>query len=157
MSLLLVRVDDRYVHGQVVVGWGRALRVQRIVLVDDAVRASDWEQDLYRLGVPPDVQLEFASVAEAEDRLRALDQSPERVLVLMGDVETLVRLCEGRPPITRVNIGGLHHAPGRHERLPFVFLSETEAAKLRELSLAGIDVSAQDVPSARPVPIGEFA
>ena len=157
MSLLLVRVDDRYVHGQVVVGWGRALRVQRIVLVDDAVRASAWEQDLYRLGVPPDVQLEFASVVEADDRLRTLDRSAERVLVLVGDVETLVRLCACRPPITRVNIGGLHHAPGRHERLPFVFLSETEAAKLRELSRAGIDVSAQDVPSARPVPIGEFA
>ncbi|HEX9582637.1 MAG TPA: PTS sugar transporter subunit IIB [Gemmatimonadales bacterium] len=156
MTLVLVRVDDRYVHGQVVVGWGRALRVQRILLVDDAVRAGTWEQDLYRIGVPPDVELEFASVAEAGARLGALDQSPERVLVLMGDVETLVRVCAYAPPITQVTIGGLHQTPGRRERLTYVFLSDVEAAKLHGLSRAGISVTAQDVPTARPVPLAEF-
>jgi PTS system mannose-specific IIB component/fructoselysine and glucoselysine-specific PTS system IIB component len=158
MSLELVRVDDRYVHGQVVVGWGRALRIQRILLVDDAVRASPWEQDLYRIGVPPYIQLEFASVEEAGDRLRALERAPERVLVLVGDVQTLARLCAapGRPPITRVNIGGLHQMPGRRERLTYVFLSDAEANQLRELSQAGVDVTAQDVPSARTVPITEL-
>ncbi|HXV85539.1 MAG TPA: PTS sugar transporter subunit IIB [Gemmatimonadales bacterium] len=157
MSLVLVRVDDRYVHGQVVVGWGRALNVERIVLVDDGVRAGAWEQDLYRIGVPPDVNLEFASVSEAASRLEGLDRSAERVLVLMPDVDTLVKLCANATPIKRVNIGGLHQGPGRRERLTYVFLSDQEAAQLRELSRAGISVTAQDVPSALPVPLGEFA
>ncbi|HWP38730.1 MAG TPA: PTS sugar transporter subunit IIB, partial [Gemmatimonadales bacterium] len=124
MSLVLVRVDDRYVHGQVVVGWGRALRVHRILLVDDAVRASDWEQDLYRLGVPPEVTLEFVSVAEAGARLTSLAAADERVIVIVGDVGTLERVLAGHPPITEVNIGGLHTAPGRRQRLPYVFLTD---------------------------------
>jgi PTS system mannose-specific IIB component/fructoselysine and glucoselysine-specific PTS system IIB component len=156
VSLVLVRVDDRYVHGQVVVGWGRALHVDRIVLVDDTVRASAWEQDLYRLGVPPEVALEFASVQEATERLRVLAEGPERVIVIMGDVATLVRLCDGRPPITRVNIGGLHSGPGRRQHLPYVFLTETETEALQRLGQAGIDLWAQDVPSAPCVPIKEF-
>jgi PTS system mannose-specific IIB component/fructoselysine and glucoselysine-specific PTS system IIB component len=156
MSLVLVRVDDRYVHGQVVVGWGRALRVDRIMLVDDAVRASAWEQDLYRLGVPAEVALEFASVAEASQRLRALAEDSERVIVIIGDVPTLERLCAASAPIREVNIGGLHSGPGRRQRLPYVFLTETEADSLRRLSEAGIDVSAQDVPSGRSVPIREI-
>lgn len=156
MSLVLVRVDDRYVHGQVVVGWGRALRVDRIMLVDDAVRASAWEQDLYRLGVPAEVALEFASVAEASQRLRALAEDSERVIVIIGDVPTLEQLCAASSPIRRVNIGGLHSGPGRRQRLPYVFLTETEADSLRRLSEAGIDVSAQDVPSGRSVPIREI-
>ena len=62
MSFLLYRIDDRLIHGQVVVGWGQPLDAKFIVLVDDAVATSDWEQELYRLGVPPsdqstDVQL----------------------------------------------------------------------------------------------------
>ncbi len=44
MSLDLVRVDDRLIHGQVVVGWGRELKPDLVVLVDDEVAANEWEQ-----------------------------------------------------------------------------------------------------------------
>ena len=46
MSIVLVRVDDRLIHGQVVVGWVQALGAQRIVLVDDEVSANAWEREL---------------------------------------------------------------------------------------------------------------
>ena len=35
MSIVLYRIDDRLIHGQVVVGWGQPLDVAFIVLVDD--------------------------------------------------------------------------------------------------------------------------
>ena len=56
MTLALYRIDDRLIHGQVVVGWGQPLNVTFIILVDDEVRGSDWEQDLYRMGVPPEME-----------------------------------------------------------------------------------------------------
>src|SRR3989475_9536141 len=65
MSIALYRIDDRLIHGQVVVGWGKPLNVGFIVLVDDAVRASAWEQELYRMGVPADIEVVFASTEEA--------------------------------------------------------------------------------------------
>ncbi|GBD33487.1 PTS system sorbose-specific EIIB component [bacterium HR33] len=156
MSLELVRVDDRYIHGQVVVGWGRALGADTILLVDDAVSRSPWEQELYRIGVPPEIQLEFTSVAEASQRLAYLANSSKRAIVLLGDVHTLERLCCSAPVIRRVNIGGLHQAPGRKERLPYVFLSDEEALVLRRLRDSGIEVVAQDLPTARAVPVDEL-
>ena len=65
MTLVLNRIDDRLIHGQVVVGWGQPLDVKFIVLVDDAVASSDWEQDLYRMGVPPEMEVRFHSAADA--------------------------------------------------------------------------------------------
>jgi len=53
-------------------------------------------------------------------------------------------------------VGGVHHRTGRKERLRFVYLTDDEAFKLRELAARGVDVTAQDVPTARAVPIGEF-
>lgn len=156
MSLALVRLDDRYIHGQVVVGWGRALKADAILLVDDAVSASPWEQELYRVGVPPEIHLEFASVAEAPSRLAALANSPQRVIVLVGDVHTLERLCRCTSVIREVNIGGLHQGPGRKERLSYVFMSEEEVSILLRLKEAGIEVTAQDLPTARPVPLEEL-
>jgi PTS system mannose-specific IIB component/fructoselysine and glucoselysine-specific PTS system IIB component len=157
MSLALVRLDDRLIHGQVVVGWGQPLNVAFIVLVDDEVRGSEWEQDLYRMGVPANMEVVFASVGEAERRLPEWEADARPGILLAGDIDTMtavVAAAAGR--IRQVNVGGVHHRAGRTERLRYVYLTEDEAAKLRRLASNGVEVSAQDVPTARAVPIGEF-
>ena len=68
MPIVLFRVDERLIHGQVVVGWGQPLDIDYIVLVDDEVAASEWEQELYRMGVPPEMDVHFLSVEEAGRR-----------------------------------------------------------------------------------------
>jgi PTS system mannose-specific IIB component/fructoselysine and glucoselysine-specific PTS system IIB component len=157
MSLALVRLDDRLIHGQVVVGWGQPLNAAFIVLVDDEVRGSEWEQDLYRMGVPATMEVVFASISEAERRLPEWEADARPGILLTGDIDTMaavVAAAAGR--IRRVNVGGVHHRAGRTERLRYVYLTEEEAAKLRRLASNGIEVAAQDVPTARAVPIGEF-
>ena len=67
MSVALYRIDDRLIHGQVVVGWGQPLNIGFIVLVDDDIACCDWEQDLYRMGVPPEMEIFFSTVATAID------------------------------------------------------------------------------------------
>jgi PTS system mannose-specific IIB component/fructoselysine and glucoselysine-specific PTS system IIB component len=151
---VLVRVDDRLVHGQVVVGWGRALKLRSIVLVDDAIAASAWEQDLYRMGIPPDMTIEFASLDAAPGRFAAWEADGDHVMILVGDVATLARLC-AVVPVTRVNLGGIHQGPGRAQHLSYVFLSEEEAAQLRAIADGGVAITAQDVPTTRPVPLRE--
>lgn len=157
MSLALVRLDDRLIHGQVVVGWGQPLNAAFIVLVDDEVRGSEWEQDLYRMGVPANMEVVFASISEAERRLGEWEADDRPGILLTGDIDTMaavVAAAAGR--IRRVNVGGVHHRAGRTERLRYVYLTEEEATKLRRLASNGVEVSAQDVPTARAVPIGEF-
>jgi len=156
MTLALYRIDDRLIHGQVVVGWGHPLNVTFIVLVDDEVRSSDWEQDLYRMGVPPSIEVRFASVDEAARELSAWEADPRVGILLVGDIDTAVALAERAPQVRRFNVGGVHHRTGRTERLRFVYLSEDEARKLRALAARGVEVTAQDVPTARAVPVGEF-
>ncbi|HWC75156.1 MAG TPA: PTS sugar transporter subunit IIB [Gemmatimonadales bacterium] len=156
MTLALYRIDDRLIHGQVVVGWGQPLNVSFIVLVDDEVRGSDWEQDLYRMGVPPSIEVRFASVDEAAHDLAGWEADSRVGILLVGDIDTAVALAERAPQVRRFNVGGVHHRAGRTERLRFVYLTDDEATKLRALAERGVDVTAQDVPSARPVPVGEF-
>lgn len=155
MSIALYRLDDRLIHGQVVVGWGQPLACRFIVLVDDEVRASDWEQDLYRMGVPDSVEVVFASVEEAAAQLATWEQDPRVGILLVGDIDTAMQLAS-RVRIRSLNVGGVHHRPGRTERLRYVYLSADEVQKLRGLAASGVEVSAQDVPTARPVPLSEF-
>lgn len=151
---LIVRVDDRLVHGQVVVGWGRAAGLDQLVLVDDGIRASAWEQDLYRMGVPGGMGIEFVSVDEAGAAFGRWEQASDRTMVILADVATLARLCEVAA-VRRVNLGGIHQSEGRRERLPYVFLSDREAEQLCDLEARGVTITAQDVPTARAIPLDE--
>jgi PTS system mannose-specific IIB component/fructoselysine and glucoselysine-specific PTS system IIB component len=157
VSVALFRIDDRLIHGQVVVGWGQSLKAGFIALVDDVIRASDWEQELYRMGVPASVDVRFASVAEAAAQVGAWEAEPRTGIVLVGDIATMAALCAAAPSVRRVNVGGVHFRPGRTERLRFVYLTDEEAAALRALAATGVSVTAQDVPTAAPVPLEVFA
>ena len=156
MPLLLYRVDDRLVHGQVVVGWGRPLGVQFIVLVDDAVRASDWEQDLYRMGVPPTLEVTFASLEEGVRDLPRWQSDPRPGLLLTADIATMAGLRRANAKLERINLGGIHHRPGRSERLPYIYLTDDELRQVRSLADGGAIIEAQDVPTAPAVGIGSI-
>ena len=155
MPVELYRIDDRLIHGQVVVGWGQPLDIGFIVLVDDEVAGSDWEQELYRMGVPPEMEVFFTSVEEAARRLAEFQQAPASGILLTGDIDTMRRLADLAPGITAVNLGGIHHRAGRKQRLRYIFLTPDEERELRGLAGRGIAVTAQDVPSARPMPLDD--
>jgi mannose/fructose/N-acetylgalactosamine-specific phosphotransferase system component IIB len=152
----LFRIDDRRIHGQVVVGWGQPLDLGFIVLVDDEIAASDWEQELYRMGVPPTMDVFFETEAEFPSHFTRYAGDRRHGIVLTGSVSTMLHLAASVPAIRTVNLGGLHHQPGRRQRLRYVFLTDAEASELAELAAHGVTVTAQDVPGCRPVPLAEI-
>jgi len=157
VSLVLYRIDDRLIHGQVVVGWGQPLDIRFIVLVDDEVARSEWEQELYRMGTPPEMDVYFHSVDDAAQALSKYREDERPGILLTGDVASMLRLVkQANSEVREVNVGGIHHRSDRKQRLRYVFLSPSEEQLLRELSDAGASVTAQDVPATHPVELSEL-
>lgn len=155
MTLVLNRIDDRLIHGQVVVGWGQPLDVKFIVLVDDAVAESDWEQELYRMGVPPEMEVRFHSAVQAAPLLDGYRTETAPGILLTGDIATMRELV-AHGGVREVNVGGIHHRAGRRQHLRYVFLTDDEQRALRDVAALGALVTAQDVPAARAVPLEEL-
>ncbi len=157
MALALLRVDDRLVHGQVVIGWGRPLAARFIVLVDDGVQGSAWEQDLYRMAMPDGVEIIFTSTAEAIERLAEWAADSRPGILLTGDLTTMAALHAADPALVHlINLGGIHHRAGRTERLRYLYLDESESALLSRMAEGGAVIVAQDLPTAAPVPLAEL-
>jgi PTS system mannose-specific IIB component/fructoselysine and glucoselysine-specific PTS system IIB component len=152
MSIVLCRIDDRLIHGQVVIGWGRPLGIDLIILVDDQVAGSAWEQELYRMAVAPEIDVKFVTVAQATAEMEDWQANGKRGLVLTGDLETMAALHAASPEVIhRINLGGIHHRAGRRERLPFVYLTDQELRALFALEEKGAVITAQDLPTSTPV------
>jgi mannose/fructose/N-acetylgalactosamine-specific phosphotransferase system component IIB len=155
MGIHLYRIDDRLIHGQVVVGWGQPLNARFLVLVDDLVSSSDWEKELYRMAVPPEMEIYFADVATAVRDHPKYADDPRPGILITGDITSMQRLVRSVKAIGSVNLGGIHHRAGRSAKLRYIFLTPEEERQLQEVEAAGVEVTAQDVPSARSVPLAE--
>jgi len=153
MNLVLARVDDRLIHGQVVVACCPAMGAERIILANDAAAGDELQVRLYRAAVPPSIEVEILSLPAAAGRLRALEESGDEIPTLLvvedpGDMLTLV--AEGAP-VAAVNLGGLHHHANSEEFWPGFFLDASQVEAVRRLVEAGVEVYAQTVPGAPKV------
>ena len=153
MAIVLYRVDERLIHGQVVIGWGQELRPGRYVVVDDELSGSGWEQDLYRLGAGG-AEVVFTDVDGARERLAEWRSDDARTILLTRDIATMASLSAGgRLDGERVNLGGIHHAPDRVEVLSYLHLTERDRSCLRTMEEEGVRVTARDLPDAVKVPL----
>lgn len=154
MPIILHRVDERLIHGQVIVGWGGQLRPDRYLVVDQLLAVSKWEQELYTLGVPEEVGVQFVTPDEGRSRLPDWRASDLRSILLTRDLGTMLDLArEGLMRDEKVNLGGLHLKKGREEVLPYLFLDPTDRGILQEMAAEGVLISAQNLPGAPKVPL----
>ncbi len=155
MSWVLHRIDDRLIHGQVLVAWGQRLDPARIWVVDDGVAASPWERDLFREAAP-DIEVQVASVAEAAASYADEAQAPGGAFLLVRDLVTARRLAESVSGARDWNIGGLHYAPGKDKINDYVYLNTADRAAARVLLSLGATLSVQDVPASRSVALASL-
>jgi PTS system mannose-specific IIB component len=154
LSLAWIRVDDRLIHGQVLLAWGPSLSPDRYAVVDDPLAHDPFQSALLAAttgGLPVDV----LSEADVATRLVALAEGPDATFVLVRGLPEAARLAfaldkAGHPP-PFINVGGLHYAPGKERVHDAVYLDAADRRALAELARLGVRVVVQEVPATRPM------
>jgi mannose/fructose/N-acetylgalactosamine-specific phosphotransferase system component IIB len=155
MSLVLARIDDRLVHGQVVLVWGQSLSATSLLVADDAVAQNPWEREL--MGTTAgDMEVEVVTITELPERLELEKERGGSCILLLRSPGAALAAIEAGAEIGEFNLGGLHFAPGRERILDYLYLDEADRAALAALQRRGVRLVAQDVPASRPVDAREF-
>lgn len=149
--IVLFRVDDRLIHGQVILGWGSVLRPDRIILADDVVAENEWEKNLYAASVPPEIKVSILPLLEAAAQLKRGIFDTERVILLVRHPKDVVALMDLGLPVGEVNVGGLHFREGRQKLLDNVYIDGEERNIMRELVKRGVILDGRAVPGSRAV------
>ncbi|HTO90976.1 MAG TPA: PTS sugar transporter subunit IIB [Candidatus Sulfotelmatobacter sp.] len=155
MSWILHRVDDRLIHGQVLIAWGQRLNPRRIVVADDASAADSWERELLQ-SAAPDSEVSVWTIAQAAAGYAAEAAAPGTAFLLVRNLQSALALVEAGAAIPSFTLGGLHYAPGKIKVNEYLYLDERDRAAARSLLARGVALLAQDVPASRPLPLREL-
>ena len=156
MGIVLFRLDERLIHGQVVVAWGEYLKPDRIVIFNNQIASSPWERELYMCCVPPDFQASVYNLEEASQKLSNGVFDSEKVIALVDNPADIFQLHQKGIWIPEVNLGGMHYSQGREQILPYLYLSPEEKDIFRKLMQQGVKFFCQDVPMAEKKDLREL-
>ncbi|MBI4386804.1 MAG: PTS sugar transporter subunit IIB [Elusimicrobia bacterium] len=156
MPVVLVRIDDRLVHGQVVESWIPFVEAEWVLVVSDAVASDPTQRILMRLALPENVGLEVLSVEQAGPRVTELDRAPERVLILAPSPREVLALLRAGAGFQAVNVGGVYYSVGQVHLGKLVYLAAEDQAALQGIADLGITIEGQRVPSEKKINLAEF-
>ena len=147
MPIVLLRVDDRLVHGQVVEGWLPTLGADLVVVVSDVSASDPVQSALMKMALPSGVGLLVLGVADAAAALASPQMAARRALVLVPAPSEALALLENGVAVERVNVGGLHFTIGKVQLGRALFLDEKDKAALRAIAARGVHLEGRSLPS----------
>ncbi|MCB9366983.1 MAG: PTS sugar transporter subunit IIB [Calditrichaeota bacterium] len=147
----IIRVDDRLLHGQVVVGWANTLGLELLVLANDRVAADRGMAAALKAGVSDEIRVEIVSMDDAATALTGGEYVEAKSMLVIESPGDALKLLHKGVALKKLHIGGLHFREGSDELVPYVFLSNWDRMALDEMVRRGVRISCQDLPSTAPV------
>lgn len=145
-NILLTRIDNRLVHGQVGVTWTSTIGANLLVVVDDEVAKDDMQQklmsmtaDTYGFGI------RFFSI---EKTINVISKAAphQKIFLICRTPATVRKLVEGGVPLKDVNVGNMHFSEGKHQISNKVYVNDRDLEDLQFIRGNNINVFIQDVP-----------
>ncbi|WP_312699479.1 PTS sugar transporter subunit IIB [Sedimentibacter sp.] len=132
-NVVLTRVDDRLLHGQVVVSWIPYLKANEVIVVDDELAQDEFMSLLIKNAEPENVNVCIFTVEEAAEYLKGEDTG-SRILILVKNIGYIKRLLELNTELNKINVGNLGSNEKRKKFHNSVYLSDEEYNVLSSIS-----------------------
>lgn len=153
MSIIVSRVDDRLIHGQVATSWIRGQNIQVVVLVDDKIAANKTQISILKVSAPAGVKLYVQSVDKFVEKYNQGILDPYRVMLVFENAHTPLELVKKGIDLKSVNLGGMRFKEGRRQISKALSVSEDEERVIRELNNLGVEVEHRQLVSDQKVDV----
>ena len=104
-NLVLTRIDDRLIHGQVMTAWIKNKKATQVVIVDDLVAEDDYMIEVLEMAIPEEIAI---GIFNKEDGVTFFSQGlDEPTILLVKGPEVLNYLVDHGINIEEVDVGGM--------------------------------------------------
>ena len=143
-NIVLTRIDNRLVHGQVATQWCGAIGANLILVANDEVAGNKLRQGLMDMAAPSYAAMRYWTIQKTIDTIH---KASAKQLIFLGVRPEHPNLVEGGVPIKKVNIGNMHMADGKRQVAGSVAVDDADVAAFKRLQELGVELEIRRVPT----------
>ncbi|MDR7245064.1 MULTISPECIES: PTS system mannose/fructose/N-acetylgalactosamine-transporter subunit IIB [Priestia] len=147
MKIVLARIDDRFIHGQVLTRWIKTNAADRIIIVSDEVAADEMRKTLILSVAPSNVKASAVSISKMTKAFHSLRYQDTTAMLLFENPTDIVALVQAGVPIETVNVGGMRFANDRKQITKSVSVTEKDIDAFEKLQELGVKLELRQLPS----------
>jgi len=145
-NIILARIDNRLLHGQVATQWTKAIGANLILVANDEVAGNKMRQGLMDMAAPNGVDTRYWTIQKTIDTIhKAADR--QKIFIIIESPEDALRLVEGGVPIKKVNVGNMHMSEGKRQVAGVVAVDNNDINAFKALREHGIELEIRKVPT----------
>jgi PTS system mannose-specific IIB component len=155
LPVLLARVDDRLIHGQVTLGLGSILNPDAYVVIDDQLASSLEARALLESSASPS-EAYVTTRGGVSDLIGGSSLAGKKMLLLAKSPQDFLEILDEEVEFEELNLGGMHWSEGKSRYMDYLYMDDRDVEVLTELAGRGITVYAKDVPGGTRVELEEL-
>lgn len=145
-NIVLTRIDNRLIHGQVATQWTNAIGANLLLVANDEVAGNKMRQGLMDMAAPTGVATRYFTIQKTIEIIhKAADR--QKIFIICETPQDVLKLVEGGVPIKKVNIGNMHMAEGKRQIVGVVAVDDDDVAAFKKLRDAGVELEIRKVPT----------
>ena len=146
MTIKVVRIDDRLIHGQIVQGWLKLVQIDKILVVSDEVAKDEMQKVLLSMAVPNNIKLFIKNIKDASYDISNNVYEKDNLMILFSNPQDVVRMLDNGIKYNTINIGGMHFAHGKKQLLPNLSVDRKDIESFLKLIKYGIELETRALP-----------
>jgi len=152
MAIVLTRIDNRLIHGQVLEAWVPFTRADCIIVANDQVAAMPLQSRLMEASVPKTIKVLIGSLAEVSASLQTEQYADLRILLLFETAQDALQARKMGIPFETLNLGNMHAGVGKVRFTCTLALDPGDIEDLSHLEADGVTIACQCIPADKERP-----
>lgn len=145
-NIVLTRVDNRLVHGQVGLTWTKTIGANLILVADDIAAEDTIQQTLMTMTAKSSgVGIRFFTLDFTAEVIA--NAAPEqKIFIVVREPSAIRKLIDKGVAIPEVNLGNMHFSQGKRALSKKVYVDDQDYEDIQYIKSKGVKIYIQDVP-----------
>lgn len=144
--VILIRVDDRLLHGQIICSWVPFIKADSLVVASDEAASDSLVSEIISACGCNELSVIVKSVADTVAYLNGDGGAEARVMLVVGELRDAMRIYELGMKFSSINLGNIHHEDNGRVITPSIIVNSEDEAVLRRLRDLGVSIEIRDIP-----------
>lgn len=147
MPVFHVRMDNRLIHGQILVSWNAAFKIDHLIVTNDKVAADPLQVTVLKAVAPLGCKVSVLSIADCVQYCNSPEAEKESIFIIAKFPEDGMALVEQGLNMPVLNLGNQAFVRGSQKLSNTVFLTESGVKALKAIHDRGIRITCRMMPN----------